>query len=266
MNTLADIPHKGYELGCLCDEILQCGQNISALLELYKNIYKNFPIVSYANFRDIFTHFRKAYEAYDELTLSNQCYASKEHMQRSIKDACVILARYYLRVFERIINCPDNLSPYQENILKDFDQLCYIKSWRIENIDTVIHQLMFDIDVKLGHEKTNDEPCSLEDIKKYEERAEKRSHEAYKTKYNYIRNELTNCFFYVMHKEQNIRNLRAQMHKLKTSVHELRDESVGLVRAYTEGSNENFNIFCENIAQSYEIIINNGLSAVFFLL
>lgn len=184
MNTLADIPHKDYELGCLCDAILQCGNNINTLSKLYKKIHKGVPIVSYANFRDIFTHFRKAYEAYDELTLSNQCYASKEHIQRSIKDACVMLARFYLRIFERIINCPGVLSHNQQNIMDDFNELYNISSWHIKDINTVIHQLMYDIDVKLGYEKSDTELSSLEEINDYVTRVKARSSKAYHVKNN----------------------------------------------------------------------------------
>ena len=266
MNTLVNIPHKNHELLCLCSEIFQCGQNIKTLSNLYEKINQKVPVVSYANFRDIFTHFRKAYEAYDELTLSNQCYASKEHIQRSIKDACVILARYYLSILEQIINCPNTLSPCQEKILDDFDQLKEPNSWQIEHIDTVIHQLMYDIDVKLGYEEANAAPISLEDIDNYQNRAKVRSSTAYNTKYDYIRGELAKCFFYVMHKNKNIQELRKQMHNLKTSVHKLRSESVVLVRAYTESGNENFNNFCKSISDTYNMFVDNGLMAgIFFI-
>lgn len=260
MNILADIFKKENKLEDLCDNISQCAQNIDYIASLYKSIKTTIPIVSYANFRDAFTHFRKAYEAYDEITLNEQCYAAKEHMQRSIKDPCVHLARIYIRVFHNVVYCSNVLSNYQKYILEEYTQLNSMDFWRANNINSLIHQLMYDIDIKLGNELSENTPSTLDELKLYEQRAKDRSYIAYENKYSYIRSEVSGCFFYVMHQKQNLSVMRKHLHRLNTAILELRENSVGLIRTYIGSDNKEFNKFCAEIKKAHTLIENCGLS------
>ncbi len=176
-----------------------------------------------------------------------------------------MLARYYLRIFENIISHSGELSDTQQVLFFDFPALGNVNAWRVEIINTLICILMFDRDLKLGIEKDEDIPQTEDDIKKYQDRAEKRSPRTYEARYNYYRNELQECFFYVMHKHQDLKVIRQQMHELKTIILKLRDESVGLIRIYT-GDESTIDDFCKKIENSRDLIEKEGLAAAYYFL
>lgn len=248
----------------ICNDILETEKQLEKLKLLYKKIQIDLPVHSNANFRDSYVHYDKLSTTLLEEEIICQKHAVDEHLQRSIKDACVHIAGVYITVANRILLSSnlykkDNLN-YQKK-LEELTSICEfvfeedsrfkssLKVLTVENFEALIKEMLerfFKEETKMF--KKNSYSCGL-----------------YKT---YLKDCLFDYYslsFCQYLDEQKINNLRECTHLLSNHILSNRSASAKLIKTYKVKDDNAFDEFCGLIDKMHKCFVENYLLGILYL-
>ncbi len=254
---------KTFILENASQSILDCNEQIKVLKEHYFRLRKPFPVHSSANFRDSLIHYEKLYATLLSVEGSCQKYAFDEHLQRCIKDACVLLANTYLEILTNILTSSTLNKKRDKNFLQQCEQIkneCKfifdvspelknsLAYWTVNNLDKVCKGLSDDF-FKSLKESANCNDQSKKFYLKY----------VMSCLLNYYKYNSFNWF-----QSHEIDEIRKLVHELNNHILGIRSESTDLVKSYQNKEKNSFWEFIEISNQIYNFMEKHFLTGLVF--
>ena len=237
------------------DDFIACKDKISTLKNLYKQLGSRFPVYSIANYRDGLVHYDKLFSSLDEVEIACQKYALDEHLQRCIKDACVLLAHIFLYVTNPLLSgkykgCHTAYTALYDEIFAEAPVLKdNIRGWTYNNLSRICEELWKNDTLKCLKFPAKD----------------KYTHDIYVT---YLKHCLYIYFFdYIAETvSDNVKNdLRVHVHNLTNHILDMRSNSTELIRGY-QGKENAFDDFIKIADDIYNFLGKNFLLGPLYLL
>ncbi len=246
------------------NSILLCNEQISILKAHFSRLRLPFPVHSSANFRDGFVHYEKLYTELLSTECACQKYAFDEHLQRCIKDACVLLANTYLSIFSGILTS-NSLNEKKEPEFIDkrnqvektcnfiFDACPNLKEdlsfWSLENLTKVYLCLA---DEFFGtHKDIADTQLSREFYQRYFKAC----------LFEYFK---INGFTWL--ESDDIEEVRKMLHRLNNHVLMIRSQSTDLIKSYQSSAQDKFSEFITVSEDIYNFMKKHHFIGIMFFI